>query len=96
MVREASVLVALEVLVLKGGLIPRKHGFSELEVDMACWQDFFLSLTNEGVGVGCGGNTTDQGERFLLKGELRLLLHSGVSRTLYGMIFTSILLANSQ
>ena len=68
MVREASVLVALEVLVLKGGLIPRKHGFSELEVDMACWQDFFLSLTNGGVGVGCRGNTTDRRERVLLKG----------------------------
>ena len=63
MVCEASVLVALEVLVLKGRMIPRKHGFSELEVDMACWQDFFLSLTNAG-----GGNIIDRGERFLLRG----------------------------
>ena len=60
--------MALEVLVLKGRMIPRKHGFSDLEGDMACWQDFFRSLTNEGVGGGCGGNTTDKGERFLLKG----------------------------
>ena len=50
LVPAASVLVVLEVLVLKGGMIPRKHGFSELEVDMACWQDFFLSLANAGQG----------------------------------------------
>ena len=50
MVPAASFLVVLEVLVLKGGMIPRKHGFSELEVDMACWQDFFLSLANAGQG----------------------------------------------
>ena len=60
LVPEASALVVLEVLVLKGGVFPRKLGFSELKVGMACWQDFFLSLTSAG-----GGNITDGGGRFL-------------------------------
>lgn len=47
LVPETSDLVVLEVLVLKGGMLPRKHGFSELEVDTACWQVWAFSITNQ-------------------------------------------------
>lgn len=45
-------LVVLEVLVFEGWMLPRKHGFNELEVDTACWNvGLFLSLTNRERGL---------------------------------------------
>ena len=48
-------------------MLPRKHRFSELEVDTACWQVWAFSITNQQREKGI---TTAKGERFLLTGKL--------------------------